>query len=147
MTHGRPAWNPNISDLTDAIHKCRGNITAVGKKMGVGKETIFKFVKQNPNIREIVEEARWQHAEDEIELAVSLNYKFMQAYEENPSLASRHVIYTLDKKGHSRGYLRDSNAEPLTAKNQPQIDLTHENMMLKHENQELKDNADKPQTE
>lgn len=138
-------WKPNPTDVSDAIYKCRGNVTAAAKKLGVCKDTMFKYVKENPSIKEVVDEARWRHSEDEIELAVSLNYKFMQNYEQNPSLASRHVMYTLDKKGHSRGYLRDANSDDSLAKNQTQIDQSHENMMLKHELRELKENADKPE--
>ncbi len=103
---GRPRWEPNISDLSDAISENKGNITIIAKKLGTSRDTLHEYVRAHPEVKELIEKARVDHGHDELDLAVSLNYYFMQQFKENPSLASKHVMYTLDRKGHSRGYVK-----------------------------------------
>jgi hypothetical protein len=101
-------WFPNC-DICDILHQKRGNLASVAKHFGIHRYTLYRYIAKNPEIQKHVDEAREFHSIDEIDLAVSLNYKFMQDYENNAALASRHAIYTLDKKGHSRGYLKDAS--------------------------------------
>ena len=136
-------WTPNHSDISDSFMENRGNVSLVAKKFGVSRETLHKYIRNNPIVKTTLDESREFHSEDEIDLAVSLNYLAMQQYAVRPGYALQQVRYTLDKKGHSRGYLRDANVEPLTAKNQTDIDLSHEIMKLKHELAELKANGNK----
>jgi len=91
----------------------RGNVSAAAKKLGITKEHLFRYIQKTKHAQEALEEARALHADDELDLAVSLNYLFMQDWKNNPALASKHVIYTLDRKGHVRGYLKDSGDIPI----------------------------------
>lgn len=96
----------NFKLLSDTFHRKRGNVAACAAELGVSRETLHRFIRENPEASKALEEARNFHHEDEIDYAMSISYQFMQDYRNNPALASRHAIYTLDKKGHSRGYNR-----------------------------------------
>ncbi len=133
-------WKSNVSS---AFIECCGNVAACAKKLDINRKTLFCYIRDNPAIREELEAVRSMHSEDEIDLAVALNFKFMQDWENNPSLASQHVRFTLEKKGAIRGYHNDPRLEPEKAVNQDQIDLQHENMQLKNELAKIKSNADK----
>lgn len=135
------AWEPDLQDVKDVFLKNRGNVAASAKNMNVGRDVLFRYINKHPELKESLEEARSIQSEDELELAVSLNYIFMQDYKNNPSLASQHVRFTLEKKGSIRGYQRDAQIEPDKANNQEAIDLKHEVMLLKHQLQQLRDNV------
>lgn len=101
------AWEPDFDNIKHTFIKNKGNVAACAKHLNIGRETLHKYIKNNPGLQEALDKAREMHSVDELDLAVSLNYHFMQNYKENPSLASKHVIFTIERKGHTRGYLRD----------------------------------------
>ncbi len=96
----------DLKKLSDTFHRKRGNISASAAFLEVSRETLHRYIRDHPEAAIALEEARRFHHDDELDLAASVNYQFMQDYKNNPALASRHVMYTLDKKGHSRGYNR-----------------------------------------
>ena len=144
MANGRPPWDPDFNDISDIFHAKRGNVSAIAIHFGVHRDTVHRYINSNQKVKEVLEEARTFHSEDEKDLAVSINFLLMSDYKNNPYLASKHCIKTLELKCQSRGYIRDVSIEPLTAKNQSDIDLSHEIMRLKHELAEMKASGDKP---
>jgi hypothetical protein len=105
---GRPAFNPDKLDFSQIANEKRGHIAAIAQHYSVNEATIYTLQLRDPEIKSILAEARKIHHERELDLAVSLNYKFMADYEKNPGLASLHTRYTLDKRGFARGYLKEA---------------------------------------
>ena len=147
MNQGRPAWNPDLSDISDTFHAKRGNVSAIALHYGVHRDTVHRYINSNIHVKKLLEEARTFHSEDEKDLAISLNFIIMNDYKNNPHLASKHCIKTLELKCQSRGYIRDVGAEPLTAKNQPEIDKDHIIMTQAHHIIELESNGNKCEAE
>lgn len=104
---GRIPFIPNKEEFREISMEKKGYIVAIAKHFGVNPSCIYALQNRDKEIREILLEARKIHHEAELDLAVSLNYHFMQNYQENPGLASLHVRYTLDKRGQIRGYKKD----------------------------------------
>jgi len=109
---GRIPFIPNKDEFRNVANDKRGYIVGVAGYFGVSEGCIYALQAKDPEIRAILVEARRLHHERELDLAVSLNYHFMQDYKNNPGLASLHTRYTLDKRGQSRGYRKD-NDEPI----------------------------------
>jgi hypothetical protein len=103
------AWKPDHNHVKHAFVQNRGNVAASARNLNIARETLFRYISKNKDLQEALDESREIQSQDELELAISLNYLFMQNYKENPSLASKHVIFTLERKGHTRGYLRDTS--------------------------------------
>lgn len=103
----RPLFNPDKTEFYEIATEKRGYIVAIANHFGVAASTIYELQIRDKEIRNILVESRKIHHEAELDLAVSLNYQFMQNYKENPGLASLHVRYTLDKRGQIRGYKKD----------------------------------------
>ncbi len=108
MKKGRTPFNPTKSDFTEVANDKRGYIAAIAQHYSVTEGTIYMLQSRDAEIKSILQESRKIHHERELDLAVSLNYKFMADYEKNPGLASLHTRYTLDKRGFARGYLKEA---------------------------------------
>jgi len=103
------AWNPDHNHIKHTFVKNRGNLAASARNLNIGRETLHRYINKHPDLQKTLDESREIQSVDELELAISLNYHFMQNYKENPALASKHMIFTLERKGHTRGYLRDTS--------------------------------------
>ena len=114
MSH--PKWQPDHEHIKHTFNKNRGNVAISAKNLNIGRETLHRYVNKHPELKEALEEARSFQAEDELELAISLNHMFMQDYKNNPTLASQHVRFTLEKKGSARGWGRNSEENESDAK-------------------------------
>jgi len=108
---GRIAFDPDKDEFLEIATEKRGYIVAIANHFGCNPATIYALQARDPEIRKILVESRKIHHENELDLAVSLNYHFMQDYKVNPGLASLHVRYTLDKRGQSRGYRKDNDEQ------------------------------------
>ncbi len=106
---GRTPFEPEKQEFLAIANEKRGYVLAIANHYGVAPNTIYTLQARDPEIRAILKEARRIHSENELDLAVSLNFHFMQDYKNNPGLASLHTRYTLDKRGQSRGYRKDND--------------------------------------
>ena len=100
----------DIKKLSDTFHRKRGNIAACAAELEVSRDSLHRYIRENPEAARALEEARQFHSDDEVDLAVSVSYQFMLDYKNNPGIASRHVMYTLDRKGHTRGYQKNDSS-------------------------------------
>lgn len=106
---GRTYFNPDKREFSEIANEKRGYIYAIAKHYGVAESTIYALQVRDQEIKTILQEARRVHHENELDLAISLNFHFMQDYKNNPGLASLHARYTIDKRGQSRGYRKDND--------------------------------------
>lgn len=83
-----------IKEIEDAIKERRGNLAAVGRKLGVSRQAISKRVKENKRLQEVWEETRETMLDD---AETSL-------YDEALSGNTTALIFFLKTQGKSRGY-------------------------------------------
>jgi hypothetical protein len=138
---GRPKWEPDLSDLSDTIYDFNGNVAAVSRKFDISRQTAYKYIRENPEIQKIVNEAREYAEDNDLDLAESMNRYYLRSHEDYPSLCSIHVRYTLDKKGKKRGWGNNENNSPPnedTIKNTfNQIDAEYKIILLEKKINEL----------
>lgn len=134
-------FNPDDEDFETAAMEWHGNITAMAEIFGVVKSTMYTYIQRHPEKMQIIERARMLSDElflDQAEFVVRYN---MNQYKENAGLAQKAAEKVIDKKGHRRGW-----GENETKDNQPKNDeindLRHQLMMLRAENEELRNKKD-----
>lgn len=101
---------PSKQALIDALHECRGNMAAVGRRFNVARQRVSELVRADPKLQEIVEE----ETEAFIDIAEQLLYKHIV---EGNIVAT---IFFLKTRARHRGY---SEKFEITAISQHQIEV------------------------
>lgn len=94
---------PNRKKLIEAIRQCRGCAAKVCRKLGISTSTFYTYKNTDPEIAEVLEEAR-DHAaiEDDLEddAVIEMAYKAIKEMIQDKEAAA--VIYTLSTLGRKR---------------------------------------------
>lgn len=102
MQTGAPPLDIDPHLIEELIDEYRGNLTAVAKKIGVARNTIFRRVAANPHLQEVLSDAR----ESMIDHAESVLHKNVMNGMETS------LIFFLKTQGYKRGYGRQGHYDP-----------------------------------
>lgn len=100
-----PGEIKSIKDASDALHKYHGNATNAAKSLGVCKDTLYRFIKENPELSDELKKARDNAHEYFIDKAENAIDKVLSRVDEQPKAALDAAKYVLDKRGKSRGWI------------------------------------------
>lgn len=135
-------WEPDASVMLAAAIKFHGNITQLAEHFKVNRDTVYQYLKRNPEGKEIIDKVRGYNTEVDLDLAEHVIRYNLANFKNNPGLAQRASEKVIDKKGYMRGW-RESDDEKETPKNQSDIDKDHLIMELKNKLAEFEANGNK----
>jgi aldehyde:ferredoxin oxidoreductase len=96
---------PNKKDMLATAIKLNGNISALADHYKVCRNTIYEYLKRDPDGKEIIEKVRGVNEETILDAAEHvLRYNLMN-YKLNPAIAQRAAEKVIDRKGHLRGWV------------------------------------------
>jgi hypothetical protein len=139
-------FKPDNDDILAIATKTNGNISQIADHFKVSRETVYQYLKRNPEGKAIIDRVRGLNTETELDLAEHVIRYNMANYKSNGGLAQRAAEKVIDKKGYIRGWKEVETIRE--SPHQAQNDYMHENMILRAELQELKEklNANQSQT-
>jgi regulatory Fis family protein len=96
------AFNPEITDITDALKECHGIVAHAAKKLGINKDTLYEYLKKYPELKEQLAKIREHNTQDLLDLSENAIRYSLINIKENPRTGLDAAKYVLDKKGKSR---------------------------------------------
>lgn len=96
-------WKPQKSDIMDALQQAKGVVTQAAKMLGVQRTTLSEYIKNNPDIKPLLEEMRY-HFEEELLDASEQLLRACVGQRDDLSAALKAAFYYLNNKGKKRGY-------------------------------------------
>lgn len=96
--------NLDRQEIIDAIKKHHGVISHVCKALKVHHESIYKRLRGDEELQEILSEARKVHTEKRLDVAENALDKLIENFEKDPSTAAKAIFFFLNNKGKERGY-------------------------------------------
>lgn len=103
MSIGKP-FKPDKADIADTFSKLNGNITSIAKKYEVTRETIYEYLRKNPDIKIHLGKVREQNEQEDLDNAEKVMRYCMSLLKTSPKIALESAKYVLDKKGHLRNW-------------------------------------------
>jgi hypothetical protein len=104
----RETFAPDISDVKKFIYIYHGNIAAIAREMNISRETMYQYLKKNPEAAELIQNVRGFNTETDLDLAEYVIRHSLINHKDNPALAVRCAEKVVDKKGRSRGWSDDT---------------------------------------
>ena len=108
----RVLFNPDKIDMMAISVKYNGNIAKISEHFNVSRETIYKYIKRDPEGKEIIESTRGINTETDLDAAEHVIRYNMMNYKNNPGLAQRAAEKVIDRKGHLRDWNNPTNPLP-----------------------------------
>lgn len=99
---------PDIADIKKFFYIYHGNIAAIAREIGVCRETMYQYMKRNPEAAAIIKDVRGYNTETDLDLAEYVIRHNLIHHKENPGLGQRAAEKVIDKKGKSRGWSDDT---------------------------------------
>lgn len=109
MAGGAPPFVCDIGDIKNVIVKENGNIMAVAEHYGVHRQTIYRFIEANPELKPILEDARMNAGKDMLDLAMFVSKYNILNYKNNPSLAQQVATKMIDREDARNAMQQSSN--------------------------------------
>jgi len=104
----RESFAPDVSDVKKFVYIYHGNIAAIAREMNVSRETMYQYLKKNPEAAELIQSVRGFNTETDLALAEYVIRHTLINHKDNPALAVRCAEKVVDKKGKSRGWSDDT---------------------------------------
>lgn len=104
-------FKPDYPDFLASAIKYNGNIAILSEHYNVSRETMHKFLKRDPQGKEIIEQVRGYNKETMLDMAEHVIRYNMSNYKANAGLAQRASEKVIDKLGYLRGWLSEKIAE------------------------------------
>ncbi len=138
-------FSPDISDMLKIAIKHNGCISNIAREMNVNRDTIYEYLKRNPEGKKIIDKVRGYNTEIELDTAEEVIRYNLSNYKKNAGLAQRAAEKVIDKKGH----LRSWGVEQTEKVSANQTDLDKDDMIFKliAENAILKQKANQNASE
>ena len=144
MAHA--AFNPDTSDMKDIAIKFNGNIAQIANHFNVSRETIYQYLKRNPDGKKLIESVRGINTETILDSAEFVYMYALNQYKSSLRDAIRAAEKVIDKKGHLRGWgNNDQNIPPNVEAIEStfnQIDAEYKIKILERKIDELKRKTD-----
>lgn len=100
-------FDPDKSDVRAVAIKFNGNLTAMAKELKVSRETMYQYLKRDPNGKEIIEHIRGFNTFTDADLAEHVVRFNMMSFEKRPGIAQRSAEFFLIHKAKDRGWVKD----------------------------------------
>lgn len=101
-------FDPDKVDMLSKAIEFNGNISSLAQYYKVCRETMYQYLKRDPQGKAIIQQVRGYNTEFDLDLAEKVVRKNMENYEQNPGLAQRAAEKIIDRKGHLRGYVMEA---------------------------------------
>lgn len=111
MGYGGVKFNPEISSISDILLKFKGNIRQTAKHYDVCRETIYLFMEEHPELKEVREKARKMSYQDMLDGAEFVMAYGLEKYEDDYKKAFEAAKYILDKLGPQRDWGKEIRPE------------------------------------
>ena len=101
-------FKPKRSDISDVFSQKLGKVSAIAEHYNVTRETIYLYLKDNPDMQELLETIRSQNEEMDLDNAEAI-VRATMVVKENPKLRFEAAKYVLDNKGKRRNWGQTKN--------------------------------------
>lgn len=98
MAGGTPPFQPDMEDMKKVILKENGNIMAISEHYRVHRSTIYHFLEINPQLHELIEEARRKGPKEMLDIAMFVSTYNLLNYENNPALAQQVATKMIERE-------------------------------------------------
>jgi hypothetical protein len=102
-TEGVPV-NFTNTDILNAIKKRKGVVANIAKELHVSRQTIYKIINQNPDLKQAVDDERHHYEEEILDMAEHTIFHGLSLCEEDYDKAIKAAYFTLNTRGQSRGW-------------------------------------------
>lgn len=126
---GKEAFDPDKQDVLAIAIKYNGNITAMAEHFKIARNTIYDYLKRDPQGKEIIEYVRGYNTDVDLDGAEWVYRYNLKNYKEEPAVAQRAAEKVLASKGHLRGWGPDTQAPPAYLNDEVNT-LRHSKMLL-----------------
>ena len=107
-------FDPDKRDFLLNGIRFNGNITQLAAHYNVSRETVYQYIKRDPDGKQILEQVRGFNNEHFLDLSEHVIQYNLLNYKNNPGLAQRAAEKVIDKKGHLRGWKNEENTNQST---------------------------------
>ena len=128
-------FEPDEKEFLELCVDRNGCISALARHYSVTRSTIYQYLKKQPEGKKIIDYVRGIAAELYLDKSEYVTEYNMDQYKENPAIAQKAADRVAERFGHLRGYGAPQQNQDY--KNQENLDLMHENMILKNQITEL----------
>jgi|ERR1051326_785865 transposase-like protein len=104
-------FSPDKSDMMAAAIKYNGNISALAEHFNVSRDTMYQYMKRDPQGKEIIQQVRGYNNESMLDLAEHVLRYNLHNYKSNAGLAQRASEKVIDRLGYMRGWLSEKVAD------------------------------------